>query len=252
MKYHSDEIIVAPLTILHDPLRKITPSLVDVSYLYDKQLAEADMIVLNKRDLLDASELARQLAQLEQTYPNAEIRAISARTGEGLENWLDESLARSSAATTLLDIDYKTYADAEAALGWLNVQGQIGSQAMFSARDWMESALRSINEACVSRNIFIAHVKSYLMSDSSEYKASITETGGTILWDSMPENTSMGSAKFIINARVTTAPDELESMMKASLNSTASQHQVKVELESFECFSPLPPEPTYHISLHEL
>lgn len=252
MKYHSDEIMIAPLTILHDPLRTITPSLPDVTYLYDKQLAEADIIVLNKRDLLDRESLSNQLKHLKSNYPMAEIMSLSAKTGDGLEAWLDVCMEHTSYANNLLDIDYKIYADAEAALGWLNIRGSIDATTPFNAQQWMESTLQSINKVCISRDIFIAHVKSHLKSNQDEYKASVTTTGGTVSWDTLPENTTIQAGEFIINARVSTFPDELETIIRTTLDTTGSQNQMNIEIQEFECFSPLPPEPTYHIGLNEI
>ena len=52
-------------------------------YVYDKQLEEADIIVINKTDLIDAAQLGKLRAALAAKYPKAQIVAISARTGEG-------------------------------------------------------------------------------------------------------------------------------------------------------------------------
>ncbi|WSS06007.1 hypothetical protein OG320_26870 [Microbispora sp. NBC_01189] len=57
----------------------------DMSYLFGKQLQEADVIALNKIDLLDAAEAAAVTADLRERYPTATVLGYSAKTGEGLE-----------------------------------------------------------------------------------------------------------------------------------------------------------------------
>ena len=54
-----------------------------VIYIYRKQLEEADLIVINKTDLLEPDTLADLQAKLTEEFPNAEVLQISARTGEG-------------------------------------------------------------------------------------------------------------------------------------------------------------------------
>lgn len=78
---------VAPLTALVDPdlAESVQAGLADtnVTYLFEHQLAEADVVALNKCDLYAVlPELAEMSA-----------RRLSARTGAGVEAWLDEVLS---------------------------------------------------------------------------------------------------------------------------------------------------------------
>ena len=78
----------APFTVLVEPktveqLRSGAES--DLNYIYRTQLAEADLIVLNKCDLIDASEKDECCAFLTEHYPQSQVIAISARTGDGLD-----------------------------------------------------------------------------------------------------------------------------------------------------------------------
>ena len=45
---------------------------------------------------------------------------MSARTGQGLDAWIDVLTRDEGAADADLDIDYAIYAEGEALLGWLN------------------------------------------------------------------------------------------------------------------------------------
>src|SRR6476659_9342995 len=86
--YHPDQYQLAPLTILLDPLREAEGFPTVVDYLYQKQLAEANLIVLSKRDLLDPAAAHAHIERLLARHPHAEVLSLSAKTGAGLESWL--------------------------------------------------------------------------------------------------------------------------------------------------------------------
>ena len=77
----------------------------DVGYILNAQLMEADLIVLNKIDLITAEKVAELLSWLEESYPQARTIAISALSGEGLEEF-SRALMDGSASMRLPDIGY--------------------------------------------------------------------------------------------------------------------------------------------------
>src|SRR5205809_660382 len=60
-----------------------------VLYIYCKQLEEADIIVINKIELLDGAKEQQLRGALAKEFPGKEILSVSARTGAGLEEWFD-------------------------------------------------------------------------------------------------------------------------------------------------------------------
>ena len=99
---------LAPFTVLTEPrtvelLRSGGAG--DLRYLYDTQLTEADLIVLNKCDLLTPEQREADLNWLRAYYPLAETVAISALTGEGLEA-LSRALIDGEASMRRPDIGY--------------------------------------------------------------------------------------------------------------------------------------------------
>ena len=99
---------LAPFTVLVEPK---TLSLLEsgsageLGYIYDTQLREADLIVLNKCDSISEAEKDTFLALLAVRYPHARALAISALKGEGLEE-LSQALINESASMRLPDIGY--------------------------------------------------------------------------------------------------------------------------------------------------
>ncbi len=99
---------LAPFTVLTEPetvdhLREGRGS--DLDYLLHAQLVEADLIVLNKCDLLSPEQREQDLSWLQTHFPSADTVAISALTGEGLEA-LSQVLMTRSASMRHPDIGY--------------------------------------------------------------------------------------------------------------------------------------------------
>ena len=107
-KHYTDRYQLAPFTVLTEPrtiemLRDEKGG--DLEYILNTQLLEADLIVLNKCDLITKAEQKAMLIYLSEHYPQANTVAISALTGEGLED-LSQALMNSSASMHLPDIGY--------------------------------------------------------------------------------------------------------------------------------------------------
>lgn len=252
LKFYGDELIVSPLTILLDSTREIDDSLSDIAYLYEKQISEADIIAISKSDLLVSDRLTREVDQVSNTYPTSQVISLSAESGDGLNEWLDACLSQSSAGSHVIDVDYDIYAKAEADLGWLNGRGVILSDTLFEPKIMLESILNQINATCQSKQVVIAHVKSHFRHDDYELKASLIQTGGDILWNTLPDKKLVMSIEFIMNARVTTTPEALENIIVDAFKTVASGSHATIDFHSLECFSPLPPEPVYHIALEDI
>ena len=102
------QVELAPFTVLIEPqnlalLRDGQAG--DMGYILDAQLREADLIVLNKCDLLDGPEREAALAWLAARYPWTERLALSAKSGEGLDA-LARALREGKASLRRPDIDY--------------------------------------------------------------------------------------------------------------------------------------------------
>src|SRR5262249_18405587 len=102
------------------------------AYIFTKQLEEADAIVVNRIDELSAEEGDRLHELVAERYPGTPVLAMSARTGQGFEAltaFLDQ---QGAFGRRILDIDYDTYAEGEAELGWLNSGWGIEADAAFT------------------------------------------------------------------------------------------------------------------------
>ncbi|MBO4331214.1 MAG: hypothetical protein J5827_03980, partial [Oscillospiraceae bacterium] len=99
---------LAPFTVITEPRNVKTlfgDKGGDMSHIMDAQLKEADLIVLNKCDLISPSEADRLVKQLASRFPEAAVVAVSAARGDGLDR-LAEALLRGRASMRRPDIDY--------------------------------------------------------------------------------------------------------------------------------------------------
>ena len=109
-KLYPGQFQLAPFTVLVEPR---TVDLLDrgagedLAYLCHAQLLEADLILLNKCDLLTGQERETALARLRERYPEARVLPMSARTGEGLEE-VCRALLQGEASLRRVRIDYKS------------------------------------------------------------------------------------------------------------------------------------------------
>ena len=86
---HADEFSLAPFTAIVEPRRvkmlmnhdmeKTLPG--ELQYIMEVQLAEADLILLNKIDLLSEEEISGMVAFLQKICPGTEILPISGKNG---------------------------------------------------------------------------------------------------------------------------------------------------------------------------
>lgn len=123
------EFDLLPFTCIVDPerLRMIMPEGAglnlppEMKFLLDAQMAEADLIVLNKIETLTPAQLAERMTFLKETYPNTPVMAMSALTGEGVREVVDYLMTHRAAAQHR-DIGYgsEAFIAAESLLSWYN------------------------------------------------------------------------------------------------------------------------------------
>lgn len=256
IKIHYHEAFrFAPFTTMVDPDRVRELLLAEtesnfpeeVAYLFGKQLEEADILVLNKIDLLAESEVERLVSLLTEKYPEKEILAISARDGGGVEKWLEVLLSgRPGANTVLSQIDYDRYARAEAVLGWLNAAIKISSDQLFAADKFVMDLFIELRESFKQEKGEIGHLKSVFTSGGKSFWVNLTNLSSDPMVSGKPMAT-LSKGSLILNARVQLDPENLEKIVRDVLSNVAEKFDVKTEIDDLQCFSPAYPNPPHMV-----
>jgi hypothetical protein len=219
--YHNEVYRLAPFTVLFDPGRP-------PAYLAQNQIDEADILCAGKSDLYPDAR------------PHADFR-VSAVSGEGIEEWLEELFSgRRIAGARLLTVDYDRYAAEEAALGWLNLHANLRLREPASPSCVAGPLLDALDRDLPT----IEHLKIFDRCVSGYVKAAITAKGqepvaeGDLLADAERDH------ELVVNLRATAEPEELERLVRATL----ARVPAHVHIRSVNAFRPGYPRPKHRFT----
>jgi len=254
-RIYGDRFTVAPLSVLVDPMRARSILGLEqgrsfsekVLYIYRKQLEEADVILISKRDLLDEASESELREALEREFPKARVLAISARKGEGLEAWFEILEAESQTIGTAMEIDYDTYAEGEALLGWLNATIEVKTANEIDSTVLLQSLARELQSRLQKAGAEVAHLKMTLSPDNAF--AGEVAVINLVRNDVAPEmgqelDEPISNGQVVLNLRAEGAPEELETMVRESLTALSSDN-CQLTLDHLERFRPGRPVPTH-------
>lgn len=213
LQVYGDRLRIAPLTVLAHPRRDFSED-PDLDFLYQNQLAEADLI-------LDRDE-------------------VDAVTGKGVSEWLDLLLhSAAPVAVKSLAIDYARYAAAEAALAWLNVcvvaeiDPPVGSALLIGPLlDRLQSQIR------------IVHLKVLVQSDAGWLKAAMTGNGQEPIIEGMLDASPSARHEVVLNVRSLTSPESLREIVEGEFKALSAE----LTWRRMQCFRPSPPVPYRRIT----
>ena len=223
---------LAPFTVLVEPktvalLREGRGG--DLEYLYDTQLAEADLIVLNKTDLIDARQREADLTWLRARYPLAQTIAISARNGEGLEA-LSRALVKGKASMRRPDIGYGGEAFM-AAMGKMS-EFYIQYHAVvccntFDGNAYLMDMARQVQTEIRSAGYLIPHLKLLAWEPEGDFgKVDLIGTDRPIEETHRFERPCTELA-VILNASAACPVDKLEEIVVAAVEDVSRRYQLE-------------------------
>ncbi|MDB6037092.1 MAG: srp54 2 [Verrucomicrobiales bacterium] len=257
-RIYGDNFLVAPLSVVVDPIRAArvlglrpqadTRFSDKVIYIYRKQLEEADLIFVNKSDLLSESELGFLKEKLSSSFPQAEIRAGCARSGLHMTPWFDQLIAEDQRSRKVMDVDYATYAAGEALLGWLNCSVKISSPKVFDANLVMTSLANSIQVLLLAKGAEIAHLKMTLSPEDGLPELGVINLVRNDLVPELSQELSepIDRAELILNLRAEASPETLHNAVNLALSEFLDKNlNLLARLEHIEHFRPGKPMPTH-------
>ncbi len=215
------------------------------AYIFKKQLEEADAIVINRIDELDppaADELARLVTE---QFPGTPVIRASATTGVGfdaLTAFLDQAGAF---GRKVLDIDYDTYAEGEAELGWLNATAHLTSPTPFDLDALLTAVLGELADVCRALGGEVAHLKLIGMDEAGAFAVGNVVSSDTAPKLSLPSGLKPRAAELIVNARVAVDPAVLEAEVKRVVAAECAKVGAAAEFRTSQSLRPGRPVPTH-------
>ena len=213
------------------------------AYIFSKQLEEADAIVLNRLDEM-TPDAAREVSELVQSkYAGTPVLAVSAKTGQGFDALTALLDQRGDFGRKILEIDYDTYAEGEAELGWLNGTARVTGEVPFDL-DALLLAVTSRLRAALGTGAEVAHLKAIGLSDGAFGVANLVSSS-TRPELSLPSRCQTDEAELIVNARVAADPERLEWLVREATAAACAEQAAEATFVGMRSFRPGRPTPTH-------
>jgi len=245
-------IEIKPFSVVADP-KRLRKLILDnnsnfhsgINYLFKKQLDEADIIVLNKADLLSDEETNYLLKFLKKNFKNAEVLAASAKENINIKNWVDMIFSK-EAAENKVDVDYDIYGKAEACLGWLNLTASVDFGSEVDVNKLISEISDIIRNEFIKLNKEIAHYKILAVSGTDWAKGSISDLAERLVFDKRAQGKN-SNWDFVLNVRADIDDQILLEFVDRVLKELVEQEGGTLSVSNVQCFKPKQPNPTYRI-----
>jgi Ni2+-binding GTPase involved in maturation of urease and hydrogenase len=218
----------------------------EVEYIYHKQLEEADLLVVNKIDLIDHARLQELRTYISQTYPGKCILYQNSLDEESIMQWIESMQDfQLPGKRKTLTLDYETYAAGEFKLGWLDEELEILSPAG-SAMNTTWMLMQKIDDAIRAAGFPIGHLKFLVNDGIQRYKFSYVSlhrkgcNGFTL-------NHEADKCRLLINARVQAEPARLKQLVAQSVEDVKKETGCRIIERKMLAFRPGFPKPKYRI-----
>lgn len=246
---YSGQFDLLPLTCLVDPirLRMILPEDArdninlpeEMRFLLNAQLLEADLIVLNKCDLISDAEREFDMEFIRRAYPDTPVMAISARTGEGIDELVDYVLSHEANALPRdLGLDSEEFDAAEAQMCWYNRRffAKERDERNIDFNAVVEDFMEAIRDGLIEARRNVPHLKLFAAGEGNDYvKCSLVGVDYDLEFERKLEHDYTAIA-IIVNARATCESETFGEIVEDAMDEIKSKHNLKCNVIFTECF----------------
>jgi G3E family GTPase len=231
------------LRILRDePASGFSPK---AAYIFRKQLEEADAVVINRIDEMRPDQLDELAELVAKEYPGVPLLRMSAKTGAGFEALAELLDQQGAFGRKILNIDYDTYAEGEAELGWLNASFRVTTPHPVGFDALLLDVVKRLGELLRQRGLEVAHLKAIGLTDGSFGVANVVSSRSEPEL-SLPSHGRVQEADVIVNARVAADPALLQELVCQAMDEASSLDRYgRAEVRTMQSFRPGRPQPTH-------
>ena len=192
----------------------------EATYMYLKQLAESDIILLNKCDTLTDEERERVLRSLKERYPGRTVVPVAAVDGSGYADWTAAFTNGQQAALRDNEIDWDYLEAGDEHMGWYNntLHAFSADGAWFDAV--VEDLMSGIRAACLREHVEIAHLKILAENGEGFAKAALTGTTRPVVFSERLGQKDIAAVLYI-NIRAIAPPEQIRDMIYDVVRNTA-------------------------------
>lgn len=245
-----DEFDLMPFTCLVDPerLRMVMPEQADIhlpeemKFLLDAQMAEADLIVLNKIDTISEAEVAGIMDFIKSIYPSKPVMAMSAMMGTGVTQVVDYLLEnRSQALHREIGYGSDTFVAAEEKMSWFNTRVWLRQREdkNLDFNAVIADIFEGIREGLKKHDSNVPHLKMFAADSDEEltdfFKASLIGIDYDVIYDRKLDR-KYSALSLIINARCAADPVVMADIVDDAVDSVSAKYDMKVRTFFLETF----------------
>jgi Ni2+-binding GTPase involved in maturation of urease and hydrogenase len=218
-------------------------------YIFRKQLEEADYLMIGRADQLTDNEVTSLTENLNRVAAGVPVITVSPKTGQGVDQVMGYIESPMIAGRRLLHIDYDTYADGEAELGWVNLTARLAPCSEISLDALAEALVGGIADSIRAiENASIAHVKVSVIAEDTQAIANIVSNDSAVDVGLSSGRRVDSPLQVIVNARVAMDPVALEAICRSAVATQTAVVQAEVTGVSAHSLRPGRPTPTHRVT----
>ena len=245
-----DEFDLMPFLCIVDPerIKMVMPEQASLNlpeemrFLLDAQMAEADLIVLNKIDTVSEEEVDAITDFIKGIYPETPVMTMSAMKGTGVSEVVDYLLTNNSEAVHR-EIGYGSdeFIAAEEKMSWFNtrVYLQHREEVDIDFNDVIADIFEGIRDGLRKNSSNVPHLKMFAADSDEEltdfFKASMIGIDYDVVYDRKLDR-KYTTLSLIINARCAADAVAMSDIVSDAVDAVSIKYNLKVRtffLESF-------------------
>jgi len=242
----SFSVFVDSRLYLHYLLGESLPFSEDVVYIFEKQIEEASLLVINKVDLLDNAQLTLLEDQLAAQPAASPYRFQNSLVEASVKGWVSQIQGPGEYAPgDSLDLDYERYGRGEAQMAWLDEKLVLSIQEG-DARLVVIDFFQGLLDRLAHDHVGIGHIKFILGYGGTSVKISFTGVAD-VNWQTNIPAMPLGEVHLLVNARVETRAQSLRQSFLDALHACQSEYHISFCEEAVSFFHPGMPQPTHRM-----
>ncbi|MCP8321189.1 MAG: hypothetical protein H3Z52_09665 [archaeon] len=253
-QYYRDEISLSPFLVLVDAstildynrrFNLILPR-APLGFLISWQIKEADVIGVNKMDLVREPQFLEIKKLLSNINQGAELISLSARTGYNLDNLVKMLMEKEHYTRSSVDVDYDLYGAAEAELGWFNGSWKVAFGKDIIPDEFVRDLMIETAKRIEGKGGQVVHLKLNFSTVEGSAKASLVNLEqGVDFTNTLPPPSK--AMDVIMNIRARLDPDGITECVHEALRLVTLRYKAKYSDWFAKSFRPAFPRPYYRL-----